>query len=125
MRPYADNVLLRIEPPASETASGIALVHSRAPGAREHRTAVVLASGPGFKRPCCGVFVPNEVKPGDRVVVDALAGDKLKYDFDVSAPRQNQIPELSELAGERGQFRVVRHEEILAIIEDGVAVAAE
>lgn len=117
LRCYSDNVLIELEPLATETTSGLALVHTRAPGAREHRFARVIASGPGHKRPCCGAFVPNETKPGDRVVVDALAGDRMKYDFDVSAPRQNKQGDITSLLGERGCYRVVREEEILAIFE--------
>lgn len=123
IRPYADNVLLKVEPLATTTESGLALVHTRAPGAREHRFARVLATGPGYKRPCCGAFIPNTVKPGDRVVVDALCGDKMKWDFDVSAPRQNGAPEMDHLLGERGAWRLVREEEILAIVEEDAQAA--
>lgn len=121
MRCYADNVLIEIEPLETVSASGLALVHTRAPGAREHRFARVIASGPGYKRPCCGAFVPNETRPGDRVIVDALAGQK--WDMDISKPRQG-IGDLDHLLGERGAFRVVREDEVLAIVEDE-AVAAE
>lgn len=117
IRPYSDNVLIELEPLPTVSESGLALVHTRAPGAREHRTARVVASGPGFKRPCCGAFIPNTVKPGDRVIVDALAGDKMKYDFDVSAPRQSGQPDIDHLLGERGAWRLVREEEILAVVE--------
>ena len=123
IKPYGDNVLVRLEPLPTVSESGLALVHTRAPGAREHRTAVVLASGPGyFTR--LGALVPNTVKPGDRVVVDAMAGDRVKWDMDLSAPRQNAIPEMDHLLGERGAFRVVRESEILAVVQEE-AVAAE
>ena len=124
IRPHKDNVLIELEPLATATASGLALVHTRAPGAREHRFARVVASGTGYKRPCCGAFVPNETKPGDRVIVDALAGDRMKYDFDISAPRQNKDGDIDHLLGERGAWRIVREEEILAIVQEE-AVAAE
>ena len=123
IRPYSDNVILQLEPPPKETASGIALVHTRAAGAREHRFARVIASGPGFKRPCCGAFVPNETKPGDRVIVDALAGQN--YDMDLHAPRFNKSAEFHELFGERADFRIAREEEVLAIVEEDARVAAE
>lgn len=123
MKAYADNVILALEPLPKETASGLAIVHNRAPGAREHRTARVIASGPGFKRSCCGAFVPNEAKPGDRVIVDAIAGQN--YAFDLTVPRQNKSAEFQEIVGERGEFRIVRHEEILGIIEEDARVAAE
>lgn len=124
-RPLADNVLLMIEEQPKETASGLALVHNRSPGAREHRTARVIASGPGYTKGCCKQFIPNTVKPGDRVIVDALCGDKLKWDFDVSEVRQNSIPEFDHVGLLRGQMRVVRESEILAVVEDDVSVAAE
>lgn len=120
---YADNVVIVLEPQQTETASGIVMVHTRGPGARESRTARVIASGPGYHRRCCGGFVPNEIKEGDRVIVDAMAGQN--FAFDLNAPRQNKSAEFQELVGERGEFRIVREEEILAIIEEGVAVAAE
>jgi len=118
-----DNVILVLEPQPTQTASGLSIVHNRSPGAREHRTAKVLASGPGYKRGCCGAFVENQVKPGDRVIVDALAGQN--FAFDLTAPRQNKSAEFQELVGERGEFRIVRHDEILAIIDECVGIAAE
>lgn len=123
IRCYADNVVLVMEPLPTETASGLAIVHNRSPGARESRTARVLASGPGYHRKCCGGFVPNEVREGDRVIVDALAGQN--FAFDLNAPRQNKSAEFQELVGDRGEFRIVREEEILGIIEEGARVAAE
>lgn len=123
IKPFADNVLLVMEPQPTETASGLAIVHTRGPGARESRTARVLESGPGYHKPCCGEFIPNETKPGDRVLVDAMAGQI--YALDLTAPRHNKSSEFQELLGERGEFRLVREDEILAIIDDGVAVAAE
>ena len=122
VRCYADNVILVLEPQPTETASGLSIVHTRAAGAREHRTARVIASGPGYKRGCCGTFVPNEVVPGDRVVVDAMAGQN--YAFDLNAPRQNKSADFQELVGERGEFRIVRFDEILCVLTEE-AVAAE
>jgi hypothetical protein len=67
--------------------------------------------------------VPNTVQPGDRVIVDARAGQN--YDMDLTTPRHNKPTEFQELVGERGEFRIVREEEILAVIEEDVALAAE
>jgi co-chaperonin GroES (HSP10) len=120
IRCYADNCLIELEPLETVSASGLALVHTRAPGAREHRFARVIASGPGYYTRL-GALVPNTVQPGDRVVVDALAGDRMKYDWDISAPRQNKQPELDHLLGERGAFRVVREQEILCVVEQAEA----
>jgi len=126
IRPLADNVVIRLEPLETETASGIALV----PGKRDrrgHRTAIVIASGPGHYRQVRrtlgdgtpyttdGPFVPNEVKPGDRVVVDALAGQN--YDLDINIPRHNKGAEFAAIADARGEFRIVREQEILGVVE--------
>jgi co-chaperonin GroES (HSP10) len=121
-RAYADNVVLQFEPRPEQTASGLALVHSGKNGAREHRTAVVKSSGPGYWQLFKGaggairrVFVPNTVKVGDRVIVDALAGQD--YAMDLSVPRHNKSQEFQELFGARGEFRIVREEEILGVLE--------
>ena len=122
-RAYADNVVIQLLPRESQTASGLALVHSGKNGAREHRQAKVIASGPGYRHPVkgrCGgthggVFVPNEVKPGDIVLVDAHAGQN--YDLDLTVPRHNKSAEFQELFGENAEFRIVREQEILGVVE--------
>jgi co-chaperonin GroES (HSP10) len=134
IRPLKDNVIIALEPKPTQTASGIQLVHDmKKVKARESRTAIVLASGPGYYRPrpallgarvyheAGSAFVPNETRAGDRVIVDALAGQN--YDFDLSIPRTNVSPEFQELVGERGEFRIVREQEILGIIETESAAA--
>jgi co-chaperonin GroES (HSP10) len=131
-RAYADNVVLAFEPRETETASGLSIVHSGKSGAREHRTAKVVASGPGYwqtmgkvdklgryEKGFRRVFVPNTVKVGDRVIVDALAGQD--YALDLNVPRHNKAQEFQELFGDRGEFRIVREEEILAVLVDEVA----
>lgn len=124
-RCYADNVLLELEPLETETKSGLSIVqHSRSK--RGIRTGIVRDSGPGYwGRPTHaapgGVWHPNEVKPGDRVIVDALAGQD--YTLDLNAPRQNKGAEWQALHGERGDFRMVRHDEIAAVVERGVEVS--
>ena len=120
LQAYADNIVLVLEPKPTETASGLTLVHSGSRGARESRAARVLRSGKGYHRPCCGGFVPNEVKEGDRVLVDAQCGQN--FDLDLTTPRHNKSAEFQELIGERGEFRVVRHDEVLAVIEEGARV---
>jgi co-chaperonin GroES (HSP10) len=128
-RAYADNVVIELEPAETETASGLALVESTKGAARGHRFARVIKSGPGHwaylgqSRDAQGrwtgdyrqVFVPNEVKEGDRVIVDALAGQN--YDMDLTVPRHNKSQEFQELFGDRGQFRIIREQEILAVFE--------
>jgi co-chaperonin GroES (HSP10) len=117
---YADNVIIVMDPRPTETASGIALVNMRGPGAKEHRTARVIASGPGYHTRL-GFLIPNEVKEGDRVLVDAFAGQN--YAMDLTVPRHNKSPQFEELFGERGEFRIVRHDEILAVLEDEAQAA--
>jgi co-chaperonin GroES (HSP10) len=120
-RAYADNVVLAFEPRETQTASGLSVVHSGKNGAREHRTARVVASGPGYwhrfgtSQRSTRVFVENTVKVGDRVIVDALAGQD--YRMDLSIPRHNKDQQFQELFGERGEFRIVREEEILGVLE--------
>lgn len=86
--------------------------------AKDSRWAKVIASGPGYRMQRAagargsqdGPFVPNETKPGDRVLVDALAGDE--WDDSLTTPRHNGKD------GDFGELRWVRESEILAV-EDG------
>lgn len=127
LRMVSDNVLIRMEPEPTETASGIALVHTRAPGAKEHRTALVLAVGPGHYDGCkaCGGprghFIPTTLVAGDRIVIDAVAGSK--WDLDVSAVRTRPTTEFEELLGERGDYRVIRESEALGVLEEEAQAA--
>jgi co-chaperonin GroES (HSP10) len=125
----ADNVWIRMAPVGKrETDSGLTVVefeqHHR--GTRE---ATVIASGKGHyrqvKRRSNGnlgdwtetqdVFIPNETKPGDVVLVDALAGQN--YDMDFNLPRHNKSSEFQALFEEPGDHRCVREEQIIAIVE--------
>lgn len=118
INPYHDNVLIVLEPKEQVSSGGIHLVHKSGPKARGSRFARVIESGRGYPAPIGNAFVENTVKPGDRVLVDELAGQS--YDFDLSAPRhQEMAQEFPELFGERGEFRVVREGEILGVLEDG------
>lgn len=122
VRMLQDNVLIRLDPPENVSRGGVHLPENRQrPGGRESRTATVLAVGPGYYQGCreCGctsVFVRTELKPGDRVVVDALAGQD--YVLDVSVPRHNKGADFLRLLDERGEFRIAREGEILAVIDD-------
>ena len=120
VRAYQDNCIIVLDPIETETASGLAVVHTRKPGAREQRTARVIASGPGYHTKL-GALVPNTVKAGDRVMVDAVAGQN--YDMDLTVPRHNKSPGFEELFGDRGEFRIVREQEILAVFEDDAQAA--
>lgn len=117
IRAYHDNVIIELEPLPTETKGGIVLPQSREAERRGHRMARVVASGPGYYTRL-GAFVPNETKPGDRVIVDALAGQN--YDFDFHVPRHNKPTEVTDLFRDGGgHFRIVRESgEILGIVED-------
>ena len=117
MKPYADNVHIELEPIPTMTAGGLHLPQTQRSKARGSRYARVVASGPGHYRQRRdgangtkdSVFVPNETRPGDRVIVDAQAGQA--WETEMSAPRHNPH-------GDFGDARIVRESEILAIIED-------
>jgi len=122
VRAYADNVIVVFDKDETkqDPDTGLWLVPSK-PGARGGKIATVLASGPGYwtqptKEAPRGVFIPNEVKPGERVLLDALAGQD--YSLDLTIPRHNKNLEFEEMVGERGQFRIVREQEILGVIEE-------
>jgi len=120
---YADNVVLVLEPEVTQIGS---LFVAPKQNARGSRTARVVASGPGYhKEPSYGnphgVFIPNETRPGDRVLIDALAGQN--YSLDLSVPRHNKDQAFKDLLGEKGEFRIVRESEILALVDDDVVDA--
>lgn len=137
IRPTADNVLIVLEPLPTQSAGGLALVNLKNPKdhVRGSRTARVVATGPGYYRASrclladrtytepTGVFVPNHVKPGDRVIVDSNPGQD--YRLDISIPRTNVNAEFVELLGIKAEFRIVREQEIYAVIEDLAELAAE
>jgi co-chaperonin GroES (HSP10) len=108
-RAFADNVVLALEPLETETKSGLALVPDSKGKAYQHRTARVLYSGPGMRFERTGVLRPSEVKAGDRVIVDALCGDPTSL---------HRTQEFKELFGDRGEFRIVREDEIHAVVEE-------
>lgn len=122
-RCYADNVAIQLEPLETMTTSGLHLPQRTERGAMGYRTAKVTASGPGHYRQkrsgagstSDGAFVPNETKPGDRVLVPALCGTN--FEMDLTVPRHNKGLDFSELLGDAGEFRVVRESEILGILE--------
>lgn len=113
IRAYADNVVLEWEPEPAVSASGLlVLPDTRKP--EKTRLARVIASGPGYYRnDGHGPFIPNEVKPGDLVIVDRQAGQN--YDLDIYKPRTH--PEECVY----GEGRIVRHDEIHAVVEDAEA----
>lgn len=76
--------------------------------------AEVIAVGPGHYRDNGhGRFIPTTLKPGEVVLVDRQAGQD--YSMDVNVPRQNKA---SDWGDAQGNFRVVREEEVLAVVEE-------
>lgn len=131
IRPLQDNVVLVLEP-TGITQSGLHFVRdTKRRGARASVWARVVASGPGYyvprKLPLGDrkftiegrAFIPNETQPGDRVLINEDAGQD--YMLDVSIPRHNVGHEFEELCGEKGQFRIVREQEIHLIEREEIA----
>jgi co-chaperonin GroES (HSP10) len=122
-RCYSDNVAIQLEPLEVMTNSGLHLPQRTERGALGFRFARVVASGPGYflqKRGGAngtldGAFVANETRPGDRVLLPALSGTN--FDMDLTIPRHNKGEDFKELFGDKGEFRIVRESEILAIVE--------
>lgn len=116
IRAYADNVIIRLEPLAKMSAGGLHLPDTQKTRNTGTREATVLAVGPGHYEG--SRFIPTQVKAEQRVLVDALAGQN--YDFDLTVPRHNKP---AGWADEHGEFRIVREQEILAVIEREEAAA--
>lgn len=113
--PLQDNVIIRLLPRPEKTASGIHTPHINNPKVHEHREAVVVASGPGYYTRL-GKLVPNEVKAGDRVIVESKAGDV--YHGSLNVPRFNRHSEFEEVDGMRGELRIIREQEILGVLPE-------
>lgn len=113
IRAYMDNVILKLDPLEKQTDSGIVIQDQTSLSG--HRMATVVASGPGYHTPK-DVFIPNESRPGDRVLIHKLAGQN--YELDFTVPRHNKSQEFQELLGESGEFRIVREQEILAFVDE-------
>lgn len=112
IRPTQDNVVLRFKPRPPVTASGLIHIPQTVTESRVGtREAEVMAVGPGHTTRQ-GKFIPTQVKPGEVVLVDALAGQN--YDMDLNVPRHNKPTEWGD---ERGEFRIVREDEILCVVE--------
>jgi len=108
LRAYADNVILEWLPEPSRVGF-LFMPDTRKP--EKTRRARVVASGPGYFRDGGhGAFIPNEVRPGEIVLVDRQAGQD--YALDLYKPRTNQ-------ESIWGEGRIVRHDEILAVVEEG------
>jgi co-chaperonin GroES (HSP10) len=112
IRDYADNVVIRLEPLPEMSQSGrLHLPQNREERRVGSRRARVVAVGPGHTSPK-GLFIPTQVRQGELVLVDVLAGQD--YSLDLNVPRHNKATEWGD---ERGQFRIVREDEILCVID--------
>lgn len=114
-----DNVLIVFEPEATISAGGIHMPGTKKT-ARHSRKARVVASGPGYYT-SLNKFIPNETRRGDLVCVDSLAGQD--YSLDLTVPRHNKSADFQELCGVKGEFRVVREQEIHFVIEEEAEAA--
>lgn len=113
MRAYMDNVIVRILPRETMSRGGLHIPDTVTHSTKATVLAEVLASGPGWRqRNGRGPLVPNQTKPGDVVLIDALAGQDFAYDL--NCPRQNKA---ADWADERGEFRIVREDEIHGVVE--------
>jgi co-chaperonin GroES (HSP10) len=124
IRPLEDNVVLYLKPrPERMVGSLLTLPQNRSGKSNGAREGIVLASGPGWRlRGGRGPLVPTGVEPGDCVVVDAKAGQD--WSLDVGKPRTNpkgcsweSFPVPTELERPGGEYRVVRADEILMVLE--------
>lgn len=116
LRAHLDNVVLMFEPAAS-MSTVLHIMESKP----KHRLARVMLSGPGYITKH-GAMVENTVRERDRVVVDALAGQDYSLDFDV--PRANKGAEFESIFGQSGNFRIVRQDEILGVVEGDARMAS-
>jgi hypothetical protein len=63
--------------------------------------------------------VPTELKVGNVVLVHARAGQN--YELDINVPRHNKPMDFAELGDERGEFRIIREDEVLGVLEEEAA----
>lgn len=113
-----DNVLLGLLPDPEMTASGLLFVPKTAKQApTTTRLARVLAVGPGHHagRNARGGFIPTTVQAGQTVLVDRVAGQD--WTLDNTEPRHHQDEAGNPVAIEWDGYRVVREDEILAVVE--------
>ena len=76
LRPILDRIIIKTQDPEQSTAGGIIIANAKNEGIVE---AEVLAVGPGTYDKKDNFVVP-EVKPGDRILVNNMAGQKFNHD---------------------------------------------
>jgi co-chaperonin GroES (HSP10) len=110
IRATQDNVVVRLLPLPRLSAGGIHIPQTAGRRRTGVREAEVLAVGPGHHRDSgFGGLVPTTVMVGEVVLVDEFAGQD--YSFDNYRPRQNKGADLG------GELRIVREDEIHAVLE--------
>jgi len=113
IRAVQDNVVVRFLPRPEVTAGGIHIPQTATRRKTGVREAEVVAVGPGHHRDSgFGAFIPTTVRVGETVLVDEFAGQD--YSLDNYRPRQNKG---SDLGDARGELRIVREDEIHAVVE--------
>ncbi len=119
IRPTKDNCLLALEPDVPEkTDSGLYVVTIDKSKAWAGRIGRVLAAGKGHHLQS-GVFIPTEVKVGERVLVHVTAGDNYQYDKRKSftAMYGSELDRFG-IPRDSAEYRMVRNDEILCVFED-------
>ncbi|MEI9940265.1 MAG: hypothetical protein WDO69_23855 [Pseudomonadota bacterium] len=115
IRAIQDNVVVRFLPRPGVTAGGILIPQTAKRSRAGTREAEVLAVGPGHYRDSGhGAFIPTTVRVGEVVLVGEVAGQD--YSLDNYRPRQNKGSGLDDA---RGELRIVREDEIHAVVEPG------
>lgn len=94
-RPIHDRIIVKVDPAATKTTGGIALVEAFQPRPSKGE---VLAVGPG-KLNDKGKFVTTSLKPGDRIVFGNYHGIDIEID------------------GEK--YKLMREQDVAGIIEPG------
>lgn len=98
-RPIQDRVFVEVDQQDSNITTGGIVVIEHNPA--QKRTGRILASGPGYHDEK-GRFIPNTLKPGDRVVLGSYAG--------------------TEITLEGKTFRVMREGDIAGLVDEDVDV---
>jgi len=78
LNPVGDKVVVKLDPIPEETEGGIALVQDSR--MFDYLYGTVVAVGKGRYSLKTGVFIPNELKPGDRVMLGRYVGADLVFE---------------------------------------------
>jgi len=112
IRAVQDNVILRFLPPPERAPGGLLFIPDTARPEKTAR-AEVVAVGPGYFRDSGhGRFIPTTLRPGEVVLIERQAGQD--FALDINVPRTNKE---TTWADKHGDFRIVREDEVLAVVE--------